>query len=281
VEPIASYGVICFRWRAESSAPEYLFVQRKDSLSYVEFIRGKYTLQNRGYLARLLQNMTPDERQRLATCTFDALWTSFWLVDHSRAFVKEYHQSRSLFDALRRGYRLRLTSDDTASAASANAGAGGDDRIVPITLDALIAQTRARYDETEWGFPKGRRNINETDIRCACREFREETGVDIATVTVANVRPFEETFTGSNRVRYRHVYYMAQVPPPPPGDLGRSDALLNRLSPVQQREIRAVAWFDFDGINARIRPENVERREMFGRAHAWVLANRGGGRQGA
>jgi hypothetical protein len=49
--PVISYGVICYQMfydlDTNSIYPKYLMVQRKDSLNYVEFIRGKYDVQNR------------------------------------------------------------------------------------------------------------------------------------------------------------------------------------------------------------------------------------------
>ena len=42
--PVISYGIICYTLFYDMEAnivyPKYLMVQRKDSLSYVEFIRG-------------------------------------------------------------------------------------------------------------------------------------------------------------------------------------------------------------------------------------------------
>ena len=35
------------------------------------------------------------------------------------------------------------------------------------------------YNDTEWGIPKGRRNVNELDIEVANREFQEETGLEV------------------------------------------------------------------------------------------------------
>lgn len=251
--PISSFGVICYRL-SPAGVPEYLLVQRKDSLCYVEFLRGKYLLQNRGYIMKLLSNMTQCERDRIAVGDFDALWYDFWQSDQTRSFVKEYEQSKARFKTLYEGYHLRTT-----------AGTGD---VVFFRLATALADTTSGFDETEWGFPKGRRNINETDLRCACREFKEETGVDVGCIHVlGNVKPFEEVFNGSNRVRYRHVYYLAHLKnrissaPPPVMDA------------AQQREIRNVAWFDADGVYARIRPENVERREMFKRVHNWVMYN--------
>ena len=46
------------------------------------------------------------------------------------------------------------------------------------SLDKLIEKSNhlVQWSDTEWGFPKGRRNYQEDDRKCALREFEEETG---------------------------------------------------------------------------------------------------------
>ena len=46
-------------------------------------------------------------------------------------------------------------------------------------LESVIDESNSQHcwTEQEWGFPKGRRNFQESDIQCACREFEEETGL--------------------------------------------------------------------------------------------------------
>ena len=266
--PISSFGVICYRavhGKGKAAQPEYLLVQRNDSLCYVEFIRGKYVLQNRGYIMKLLSNMTADERSRIESSGFDELWQGFWQSDTTRTFMKEYEQSKARFTALSDGYLLRTAAASTAAASPIdNEPKTMPTNVVFFSLGIALAGTVAKHAETEWGFPKGRRNINESDLRCACREFKEETGFDVSGIHVlSHVKPFEEIFSGSNRVRYRHVYYLAQLKP-------RHDSTPPVLDMMQQREIRTAGWFDFDGVMARIRDENVERREMFKRVHQWV-----------
>lgn len=255
--PITSFGVVCYRY-APSGAPQFLLVQRKDSLCYVEFIRGKYTLENRGYISRLLSNMTQEERARLQDLSFDDLWCNFWQDDRSKRFLNEYNQSRTRFDTLRNGFELRsaLTKE-----------------IVNVNLASLIVASGPGYDETEWGFPKGRRNIDESDNNCALREFTEETGVLGTDVEQACMpRAFEETFTGSNKVRYRHVYYLysATAQDLLSGMEGSSPP--RPVSIHQTREIRRVAWFGQEEVLARIRLSNGERRDMFKRLCLHVAA---------
>ena len=43
--PITSIGIIAFR--IKNNKIEYLLIRRKDSLSFVDFLRGKYQLNNK------------------------------------------------------------------------------------------------------------------------------------------------------------------------------------------------------------------------------------------
>ena len=57
LHPIISLGVILFRKNVDNNL-EYLMVQRRDTLGFVEFMRGKYNLENINYIFELFKIMT-------------------------------------------------------------------------------------------------------------------------------------------------------------------------------------------------------------------------------
>jgi ADP-ribose pyrophosphatase YjhB (NUDIX family) len=257
--PICSFGIICCRVvydaEVEKLVPEYCMVQRKDSLCFVEFIRAKWALQNRQYLMKLFASMTPSERQRIADAPdFDTLWYGFWHNDACRSYMKEYNQARDQFNTLKRGFNLRCA--DTGE-------------VIHFSLEYLLKNTVAEYADTEWGWPKGRRNINESDLRCALREFSEETGLNGCDLSVlTHMKPFEEVFNGSNHVRYRHVYFVAVMSGP-----GSMRALTTRQKSLLAQEISRIEWCRHDQVIRNIRVYNIERRELFKRVHALIMSN--------
>lgn len=181
-EPVSSFGIICVRVPTPGQL-QYLMVQRKDSLAYVEFIRGKYSVRNHEYIKAMLSDMTHIERERIATQSFEDMWREFWHSE-GRPFAKEFEGSCGRFSMLRSGYELEDASW--------------------FDLGVALSSTKSEHSEAEFGFPKGRRNINETDMRCACREFSEESGIDFnSVVMVPDVQPVQETFVGSNGVCYQ------------------------------------------------------------------------------
>ena len=234
-EPIMSFGLVCFR--RMPTGVEYLMIQRKDSLAFMEFIRGKYDAMDHAYVSRLIENMTNYERDYLRTYTFPMLWNYVWYQTFLPKQTQEYYESKDKFEDLAR----------------------------TKVLDRLLHEAPVVYDEPEWGFPKGRRRLKEKDVDCAVREFCEETGLQKDDVRVYQDYPaFEEVFYGTNNVRYRHVYYIAE--------LKRSHH--KKMMPVdpdnihQLREVRQIQWFDAEEVLDHIRDHNAERKTLFRTVHA-------------
>ena len=223
-------------------------IQKKDSLSYVEFVRGKYDIANREYMIRLANNMTPDEKQRLRQHTFDDVWQMLWANDmpQSKKFTSNFNDSKKKFEHLKRGFYLKLA----------------DGSIVICNLDHILDSATNQFHETEWEFPKGRRQVNECDEDCAVREFTEEAGMKRHGLLLhRDMKPFEEVFVGINRIRYRHVYYVGT-----PSSL-ESTFCLDRSNTKQCGEVRDIAWLSLEQALEKTRLIYVERKELLMRVH--------------
>jgi 8-oxo-dGTP pyrophosphatase MutT (NUDIX family) len=196
-------------------------IRRKDSMSFAEFMRGKYDPKNTEYVSTLVKNMTLKEQAMIATESFETLWKTMWGDDKSST---DFVLSRDRFHALNRV--------------------------------SLMRENLSEYTEPEWGFPKGRRMRGETDISCAVREFGEETNIPREAYVILNNIVFEETFTGLNGIRYRHVYFVALLKHPELVDLRQ------RFTVMQRREISGIAWKTMEEAQALVRPHHVERMGM-------------------
>lgn len=252
--PITSYGIICFQLRLDQNnllIPKFLMVQRKDSLSFVEFMRGKYTIDQKTYLMRLVSNMTKTERDNLVNKTFDELWKALWLTEDSKGYIREYTDAKNKFEMLRKGCIMKTNNN------------------VMFYFDTkyIVDNTTCNLLEPEWGFPKGRKNMNEHDMNTALRECREESGVDPNNIYIMNnMKPFEEIFSGTNRVRYRHVYYLGYCSK-------AKKKLFNPFNKQQAKEIKDVDWFPFEKALSNIREHNIERRELLKRINCLIIKN--------
>jgi len=253
LSPVTSYGIIAVRYSDDkcvqslySTMPtisnghesiQYLLIQRKDSLSFVEFIRGKYSLNDDGYLAKLLTGMTQREQKLILTKSFPELWYEVWGESSSlRSHKNDY-------DISERRYQQ-----------------------VAERLPGLIAANPSKWVEPEWGFPKGRRNPYETDIGCAIREFQEETGLASKDMTLLqNIHSISETFFGSNQIHYCHKYYIAIC-------AASTEVSMKRDNFHMTREVGAIQWCTLEEATLKIRPDNVEKREILLKA-AKIMKN--------
>jgi 8-oxo-dGTP pyrophosphatase MutT (NUDIX family) len=241
--PVTSYGLIAVRYGENQTVPsvfskalhlpsridslEFLLIQRKDSLSFVVFIRGKYNLNESAYIITLLKGMTSKEQQALLTRSFDQLWHDVWGDSAgSRSHRSEYESSDRKFSQL------------------------------ASRLPEWIQENPSRWVEPEWGFPKGRRNPYESDIHCALREFQEESGIRSSDISlIQNTHSIAETFVGSNQVHYCHKYYIAVCNQ-------MTEATMNQENFYMMREVGAIQWCSLEDAIAKIRPDNVEKREI-------------------
>ena len=160
--PITSLGLITYR--INNNKIEYLMICRKDTLGFVDFMRGKYSTNNKSYIMNMLIQMTSFEKKILLEKSFDELWSYIWGdVCISNQYKSEENISKTKFNTLRNGIKFKNKQ---------------------FNLNDLIEESNKFkiWNEPEWGFPKGRRNLYEKDIDCAKREFEEESGVNKATV---------------------------------------------------------------------------------------------------
>ena len=241
--PIISYGVIAFRER--NRMREYLLIRRKDTLGFVDFMRGKYSVYNKEYILNMIKQMTNDEKSRLINDTFSKLWEELWGANSAKSgefplassrnidpYKAEEQSSRNKFESLRSGIYTKTDS---------------------YNLEELIKTTEPEWTEPEWGFPKGRRNYQERDYDCAIREFCEETGYSIdKLIPLKNVQPFEEIFTGSNYKSYKHKYYITYMK--------YEDTLSSRR--LQACEVSESSWMSAEQCYAAIRPYNIEKKQL-------------------
>jgi 8-oxo-dGTP pyrophosphatase MutT (NUDIX family) len=222
----------------------------------VEFIRGKYNIKSKTYIMNMFTMMTDNEREGLATKTFEVLWQDMWcknITDESKTFSKEFKDANEKFQLLKKGYYIK-----------------SGEQIQFFDIKYIIDNTSSKYNETEWGFPKGRRNINEGDVNCALREFREETGIPQKCIHLCNnyIKPLEEVFSGSNNVRYKHVYYIAKM------NIHSQFAQCVSIDPKnkqQCKEIRNIRWFEYEDAQSKIRDPNIERKELLRRLHTLIM----------
>ena len=224
-----------------------LFVQRKDTMGYVEFVRGRYPNnepKRSEQLKIFFGEMIPEELERLCNSTFDEIWDLLWVNHNSRSYKQEREYSRNKFNTID----------------------------VERFLD--YHDIRPKWKTTEFGIPKGRRCSNEINRKCAEREFQEETGYGKKDYRLLSNNPYiEETFIGTNKKKYRHIYYLAEVF----DDAG--GPVIDENDKNQIGEIKNVVWLtkseslqvirDYDTEKIKVIEEVFKNFKNFKRQ--WVL----------
>ena len=242
IHPIMSFGIVCYQIDDINNLKN-LMIQRKDSLSFMEFIRGKYNTSDVTYIKQLISSMTYNEKHLLMRKQFDDIWNYAWYQNNASNIkhTSEYTESKYKFDYL------------------------NTNNVIQSIISNMICMVE---QEQEWGFPKGRRKLKESDIDCAVREFCEETRLAKGDIEINdNIVPFEEIFYGTNNVLYKHTYYLAKIK-------NKNTSIEVDQSCIEQiREVRALQWFDYDEVIKHINSHNVERHQIIEKINDILVKN--------
>ena len=230
--------------------PKILMVQRKDSLCYIEFIRGKYDVYNLPYIQTLVDKFSQGEKEKVLYNSFDELWKTLWVLDEividTLKFRSDYLKGKDKFEKLRQGFTYHKSGDT-------------------FDLAEFVRRSATDYPGSEWEFPKGRRNTGETNKECAIREFREETNYDSSDYTLfTNMAPLDEEYMGENRVKYKHVYYVGYLT-----NLEK-EVYVDSENPDQVSEIKDIKWLTKDESLGILRDYHHTRRHVINQIFQFI-----------
>ena len=240
--PTVSYGMIVYRRNKETQKREYLMICRKDSFGYVDFIRGKYALSDLAHVRHIIREMSQNEHEKIkqAEC-FSKLWYDFWNVSITKNSHKhEERMARQKYDLLKKGIAY-----------------GSNEKNVYISLDDMIDESSS-FEDPEWEFPKGRKELKESELECALREFEEETGISKLSVRlIENLLGFDENYIGTNYLAYKHRYFLAEYS----NDQEEYDNE-ELFMKFQKNEVSKMKWKSLDQCLSDIRPYHLEKKRI-------------------
>jgi hypothetical protein len=162
---------------------QFLLIQRKISLGFLELMRGKYNEMDIDTINNLIKQMNVDEINDIKNNNFDMLWEKLWNCKGvgNLKYLGEYNYSKKKFEYLKEHYEPDIFC-------------------LPD------------YDFNEWGIPKGRRNKYENNINCAMRELTEETSLTLSNYYIfKKISELTECLVGTNGKKYEHNYFLACV----------------------------------------------------------------------
>jgi len=215
---------------------KFLMIQRKHSLTYIDFLRGNYDINKNEPLKKLFLYMAPFEIQNIAKLDFDNLWNNLWnKTSNNKQFQKEYIKSKNNFTSL-----------------------------INTGIIYELINIKPLYNSTEWGFPKGKRNLFEKNLDCALREFNEETTIENKDIYLLNkINNIVEEYTSTNNITYKHIYYFALA--------NNSNEELYDIKTENNNEISNVGWFTWEEATQMIRGHYSEKLKVLNQTYFLFL----------
>lgn len=220
------------------SSIKFLLVQRKHSLGYIDFLRGKYRIDNIDGINFLFQHMNQNEINKINHESFDNLWKNLWNNDEGKLnhIQTEYLLAKQKFETLQKNSDIELN------------------------LDFYVNNVQPLYKFNEWGFPKGRKSKFENPKDCALREFSEETNISKEKIKLIDmIEPIEENLIGTNGIRYRHIYYIAEI----------KEDYLPEIN--GNNEIGGLNYFSYNDASSVIRDYHIDKKEVLTSVYYYYL----------
>lgn len=266
--PITSLGIICIKYPTNINSLlekehhiehgmddkraiirnelKFLIICRKNSIGYFEFLRGKYSFDNIDYLVGLFDLMTIKEKRLIKNSDFKTLWNSLWNYQDRKINNSEVKQAEYKFNSLKTGFFYKKKG-------------------CFICLKDILDKSKSSWNDPEWGFPKGRRQLKESDLDCAKREFCEESGFKDKDYIMLGIDAVDEVFKGTNDVHYLHRYFIAQ-------DVSDKKIDIDPYNIYQVNEISQIKWVNIEEACNLIRDYNNEKIDVVKRVYDMLEA---------
>ncbi len=207
----------------------FLLVNRRHSLNYIDFIRGKYNVNDTKLIYNICSFMSSHEIEMIKNNDFNNLWSELWLKN---AYKKKYLEEMKLSN-------IKFTH---------------------LKNMGVLNKITTEYSSTEWEIPKGRKNSNETNLKCAIREFKEETSLEIDDYhIISSLDPIHDLFIGTNNKEYKHIFYTS---------IANED--INNIE-IKNNEISEVRWCKWSELNDLIRPYNNNKINILTSVFLFIL----------
>ncbi len=204
---------------------EALLVKGRCSYEFLEFVSGNKSKKSLHVYKTLLSQMYVHELTCILSLNYDFMWYHAWLGTN---------RNKDMFNQQKQRFTEFWMEDDGKILASLIRS------ITPLTKNMRIE------------FPKGRmKNKEETELECACREVKEETGIDSSKYTIVPGLIKVITFIQQN-VRYIYKYFVGIMNIIEPVKLSLGNI-------VQVSEIADIQWMSFDQICRIDKRHRLER----------------------
>lgn len=226
-----SFGIICAKYNIKTNKIEFLLVKKRVSYAYMDFLLSCHKISSERSdsikLLYLFNRMTSDEKLDILSLDVRKIWYRCWLNNPEGSsfenYDTKYYKKYMIF---KKNFENNFLVDNG------------------VMLRKLI--NKSDSINNLWEIPKGRPDLQESNLNCAIREFYEETGVSPDNLKILHEIPFTNNFYDSN-ILYSNNFYLAIL-------LNNSEwnsrkFHLNYYNTSQISEISDISWFDLDKIS--------------------------------
>ena len=239
--PITSYG--CIYRSGGGHHPKYLLIQRRNSVGYVDLIRGCY---RESQLFFIVQDLPLWERERLLKYEFEILWYDFHLkIGEGEAFDYAEGIFKTIQPHLKLLFDLIPSSDPE----------GHNLWLFPKGKLSWACEENDDSFESECSYTQ---QTPESPLGCAMREFHEETnGLDIKeSGRLVFADPIVERFLGSNSKNYQTNYFVYRTDTVP--QIKQFERKETPIREVSAGEVEMILWVPLGDLHKYLRPERME-----------------------
>ena len=86
---------------------KFILIRRRKTLGYLEFIRGRYNLNDEKTIINLFNQMTEEEVKEIIKNDFNNLWQELW-NNNNKYHLDEFNKSKIKFDELKKNNGIKL-----------------------------------------------------------------------------------------------------------------------------------------------------------------------------
>ena len=201
----ASYGVVLYN----TTTDKYLAVKKRYTYAYSRLLCGIYKDINQ---YELLEQLTVREAIKIVLNTKN---------------IKTYTRLLDEIGIQRNTYNISISLDKIK-------------RCDTINKCKKLLLSNKLLDDIYWTWPKGNKNKGETNIACAIRELKEETGVDINTISyTVKGECLCNSFKSEDLIEYRVRVFVIHTPD-----------IIDLCYEYDRDEIASVKWITLDELKS-------------------------------
>ena len=227
-EPKTSFGIILYKFIDRKL--KILLIKRRNTLGFVQFVRGQYSVENISYIQKLFNVMSNTEIDIIKSESFNFLWSYLWKEANSRRVSYDYSNSLIKYNKL---IQSKVHN-----------------------IDFFINNKFTNYEDQEWGFPKGRKNKCENNVETAIREFTEETGIPTGKIKLIKKKLFIENYVSYDDIEYKNIYFLAKY------NGTEYDFSVSEDHKEQYSEVSSINFFEIEQAYNIIRDYSTKKKEL-------------------